>query len=277
MYVYTQTVYTQNYTVCLHRMSLSVNSLMPAGQVLHPLRQHACDPRRKWQREDHFAQCDCRSARSTASHRVGPLQRRQCRLRVSGGFPGAVFDRHRDCADRGHVEDRPRLSYCSSEVTLVGRVLQELGLSDCASSRVGMANDVTLGGKGISGAKKRRVSIAVQVVSDPGLLCADEPTSGLDAFTAGTVAQCLKALCSGQRQASVVCSIHQPRADIFRMFDFTLLLSKGGTPVHCGETVAMIEYFKQLNHPCPMDSNPADFFVDIFSVDPRSASHHIGV
>lgn len=52
-------------------------------------------------------------------------------------------------------------------------VLLLLGLSTCA--------DTLVGGplvKGISGGEKRRLSLAVQLLSDPAVLYADEPTSG---------------------------------------------------------------------------------------------------
>lgn len=48
-----------------------------------------------------------------------------------------------------------------------------LGLSTCA--------DTLVGGplvKGISGGEKRRLSLAVELLSDPAVLYADEPTSG---------------------------------------------------------------------------------------------------
>lgn len=32
----------------------------------------------------------------------------------------------------------------------------------------------------------------------------------------------------------------------------------------------MISYFNSVGHPCPQESNPADFFVDVSSIDPRS-------
>ncbi len=102
------------------------------------------------------------------------------------------------------------------------------------------------------------------------MLCADEPTSGLDSFTAITVVESLLRLSKSSRSTTVICSIHQPRADVFAMFDAVLLLSKGGHPVYCGPTAGIYEYFSALGHPCPRDSNPADYFVDISSVDPRS-------
>ena len=104
------------------------------------------------------------------------------------------------------------------------------------------------------------------------VLCADEPTSGLDSFTAFTIVQCLRNLAAGPRRTTLICSIHQPRADVFQLFDKVLLLGLGGRPVYFGLVRDMVKYFGELGHHCPLASNPADFFVDLCSVDLRNES-----
>lgn len=52
-------------------------------------------------------------------------------------------------------------------------VLLQMGLKDCANTLIG--GELV---KGISGGEKRRVSIAVQILTDPRVLLLDEPTSG---------------------------------------------------------------------------------------------------
>lgn len=74
------------------------------------------------------------------------------------------------------------------------------------------------------------------------------------------------------RKTTVVCSIHQPRSDIFNLFDNVLVLSRGGFPVYCGPTADVVSYFSKLGHACPLDQNPADYIVDISSVDPRDGA-----
>lgn len=102
------------------------------------------------------------------------------------------------------------------------------------------------------------------------MLCADEPTSGLDSFTAITVMESLKRL-TETRKTTVVCSVHQPRADIFNIFDQALILSKGGHTLFCGPTAELVPYFARLGYDCPVHANPADFFIDLVSVDHSSS------
>lgn len=57
-------------------------------------------------------------------------------------------------------------------------ILDLLGLRDCADVIVGSSAV-----KGCSGGQRRRVSIGIQLVTEPACLFLDEPTSGLDALT----------------------------------------------------------------------------------------------
>ncbi|KAI9250829.1 P-loop containing nucleoside triphosphate hydrolase protein [Helicostylum pulchrum] len=101
----------------------------------------------------------------------------------------------------------------------VEEVIQELGISKIADSMIGIP-----GQRGISGGEKRRVSIGKELVTSPSLLFLDEPTSGLDAYNAGVVMECLKKL-AHEGKRTVVVTIHQPRSNIFKMFDSLMLLT----------------------------------------------------
>ena len=57
--------------------------------------------------------------------------------------------------------------------TIVEQVIRELGLKECADTRVG-----TNVHKGCSGGEKRRTSIGVQLLANPSVLFCDEPTTG---------------------------------------------------------------------------------------------------
>jgi ABC-type multidrug transport system ATPase subunit len=57
---------------------------------------------------------------------------------------------------------------------------------------------------------------------------------------------------------TVICTIHQPRSDIFDLFHQVFLMSQGHA-VYFGARDQMVNYFTELNHPCPTFQNPADF------------------
>lgn len=144
-------------------------------------------------------------------------------------------------------------------------VLLQMGLKDCAGNLVGSALV-----KGISGGEKRRVSIAVQILTDPRVLLLDEPTSGLDAFTARSIVAVLAAL--AQEGRTLVLTIHQPRSDLFRHFGAVLLLARGGRPAYAGPGGdAMLAHFERQGHPCPESTNPADYALDLITVDLQGA------
>ncbi|ANB10992.1 hypothetical protein AWJ20_3786 [Sugiyamaella lignohabitans] len=142
-------------------------------------------------------------------------------------------------------------------------IIMKMGLKDCA--------DTLIGGefvKGISGGEKRRVTISIQLLNDPKILLLDEPTSGLDSFIASSILQVLKALAEEGR--TIICTIHQPRSDLFAQFGNILLLAKGGRVAYNGQSTQMLDYFASLNHPCPPLTNPADFVLDLVSVNLQS-------
>lgn len=139
-------------------------------------------------------------------------------------------------------------------------VLMKMGLKDCADNLIG--NELV---KGISGGEKRRVSIAVQVLTDPRILLLDEPTSGLDAFTASSIMEVLQGLANEGR--TLILTIHQARSDMFKHFGNVLLLSRGGLTVYAGPGKHMLGYFAGQGYDCPQHTNPADFALDMITID----------
>ncbi|KAH6997467.1 P-loop containing nucleoside triphosphate hydrolase protein [Ilyonectria destructans] len=143
-------------------------------------------------------------------------------------------------------------------------ILLKMGLKDCANNLIG--NDMI---KGISGGEKRRVSIAIQILTNPQILLLDEPTSGLDVFTASSIVEILQGLANEGR--TIILTIHQARSDLFNRFGNVLLLAKGGFPVYAGSTKEMLGYFGKHGYHCPQHTNPADFVLDMITIDPQQA------
>eukprot|EP01134_Creolimax_fragrantissima_P000448 CFRG0448T1 len=137
----------------------------------------------------------------------------------------------------------------------VRTVLEDLSITHIAHSRIGGSFI-----RGISGGEKRRVSIGTELVTCPSILFLDEPTSGLDSYNAHLVVSCLSRLARNDR-TNVIMTIHQPRSNIFTMFDKLLLLSKGQN-IFFGPASQASAYFASIGLVCPNNYNPADFLID---------------
>lgn len=126
--------------------------------------------------------------------------------------------------------------------------------------------------KGLSGGEKKRVSIGVEIISNPSILFLDEPTSGLDSTTSGVIIEFLKELAKVKNMI-IAFSIHQPSSNIFQHFDRMLILNKGEL-VYQGPAQEMdkagnvidgiVPYFdNELGIPLQVKANPCDAFMHI--------------
>ncbi|KAJ8314084.1 hypothetical protein KUTeg_008645 [Tegillarca granosa] len=143
----------------------------------------------------------------------------------------------------------------------VEQVIQELGLTKCADSLIGTPGRK----KGISGGEMKRLSFASEVLTNPPLMFVDEATSGLDSFMAQNVVHTLKMMVSKGR--TILCTIHQPSSEVYDMFDEVLLLAEGRV-AFMGPTKEALGYFSRLGYNCPVNYNPADFFIMNLAVIP---------
>lgn len=152
----------------------------------------------------------------------------------------------------------------------VRSIMQFLGLTSLQNRRIG---DSTTH-RGLSGGEKRRLSLALELVSSPQLFFGDEPTSGLDSTLSYKVVKMIKKL-TQQRNIPCILSLHQPQSSIFKMLDSLILLAPGGRVCYMGQASEAVRYFAKLGFPCPTQTNPAEFLLDLVSIDsedPRQAS-----
>lgn len=67
-------------------------------------------------------------------------------------------------------------------------------------------------------------------------------------------------------QLIIIASIHQPSTTTFKLFDKLLLLSSGRT-CYFGKTENTESYFDSIGYSIPLQTNPAEFLLDLVSSD----------
>ncbi|XVF32975.1 hypothetical protein REPUB_Repub17cG0128800 [Reevesia pubescens] len=141
-------------------------------------------------------------------------------------------------------------------------VLQMIELDEIKDALVGVP-----GVNGISAEQRKRLTIAVELVSNPSIIFMDEPTSGLDARAAAIVMRVVKNIVSTRR--TIVCTIHQPSIDIFEAFDEIILMKRGGQIIYSGElglhSSKLIEYFEGISGVPKIKENynPATWMLEV--------------
>ncbi|XP_020101536.1 ABC transporter G family member 41-like [Ananas comosus] len=144
----------------------------------------------------------------------------------------------------------------------VNEVLETIELDGIRDALVGLP-----GINGLSTEQRKRLTIAVELVSNPSVIFMDEPTSGLDARAAAIVMRAVKNVAETGR--TVVCTIHQPSIDIFEAFDELILMKRGGELIYAGplgrHSCKVIEYFEGISGvPKIRNSyNPATWMLDV--------------
>jgi ATP-binding cassette, subfamily G (WHITE), member 2, SNQ2 len=103
----------------------------------------------------------------------------------------------------------------------------------------------------------------------------DEPTSGLDSQSAWAIVSFLRELANNGQ--AILCTIHQPSAELFQNFDRLLLLRKGGQTVYFGDigqnANTLINYFQTNGgQSCPPDANPAEYILDVIGAGATASS-----
>ncbi len=139
----------------------------------------------------------------------------------------------------------------------VETTLAQLGLEGVKHLQIGKPEK-----KILSGGQRKRVNIAMELVTDPVIMFLDEPTSGLAADDTTALVQLLADL-ARQTGKTIITTIHQPAKDEYEKFNLALILGQGGIPIFFGPTTGGYQFFgsylERLGKPNTID-NPRDMF-----------------
>ena len=112
----------------------------------------------------------------------------------------------------------------------IQKVLQMVGLEERANEYI----------RKLSGGQKKRASIAVELLADPGLFFLDEPTSGLDPDTEKSLMNTLAKL-SKTENKTIIMVTHTVQN--INLCDKVIFMGPGGKICYCGKPDKMYEYF----------------------------------
>ena len=140
----------------------------------------------------------------------------------------------------------------------VDTTLRQLGLDTVKHLQIGKPEH-----KILSGGQRKRVNIAMELVTDPIIMFLDEPTSGLAADDTTALVELLSELAKATGK-TIITTIHQPAKDEFEKFNLALVLGTGGVPIFYGPTTPNAYRFfgsfrTQRGLPDHID-NPRDMF-----------------
>jgi ABC transport system ATP-binding/permease protein len=139
----------------------------------------------------------------------------------------------------------------------VQTTLAQLGLENVAHLQIGKPEK-----KVLSGGQRKRVNIAMELVTDPVIMFLDEPTSGLAADDTAALVQLLSELAK-QTGKTIITTIHQPAKEEFEKFNLALILGPGGLLTFYGSPKDGYGFFgswlQRQGKPNSVD-NPRDMF-----------------
>ncbi|KFB36928.1 AGAP002050-PA-like protein [Anopheles sinensis] len=138
-------------------------------------------------------------------------------------------------------------------------LVEDLGLTAVRSANVSR----------LTHSEKQRLNVACQLLTQASILLLDQTTINMDIFDTFFLVEYLRQWCSAGR--IVVMTLQPPTFEILSMCSGVLLLS-GGRTVYSGSRADLPRHMGQLGYPCPPFKNPADYYLDLVTLDDLSAA-----
>ena len=144
----------------------------------------------------------------------------------------------------------------------VETVMEEFGLKEWENVQIGSSESQNR----IPPGTMKSLSIASELLSiQKFILFADDPLSGLDSISSLLLVETLQRLANNG--FTILCTLDQPSSDVYALFNKTILLAEGQV-TYLGPSNEAVSYFGSIGFPCPVNYNPADFFIRTLTVNP---------
>ncbi|XP_044719048.1 ABC-2 type transporter domain-containing protein [Hirsutella rhossiliensis] len=197
------------------------------------------------------------------------------RVLVDGALPGKQFQRSTSYAEQLDLHEptqtvrealrfsaelrQPYETPLAERHAYVEEIIALLEMEPLADCIIGSAE------AGLTVEQQKRVTIGIELAAKPELLLfLDEPTSGLDSQSAFNIVRFLKKLAAAGQ--AILCTIHQPNAALFDMFDRLLLLERGGRTVYFGDigpdAAILRDYLRRHGAEAAPTDNVAEFMLE---------------
>lgn len=140
----------------------------------------------------------------------------------------------------------------------INALIEDLGLAQVKHARV---EDLTI-------SEKQRLNVACHLLLDADIVVLDQPTRGMDIFDTFFLVEYLRQWAA--RGRIVMLTLHPPTYEILTMISKIVLISTGRL-MYYGKRREMLPYFAFIEYPCPAYKNPADYYLDLVTLDDLSA------
>lgn len=137
-------------------------------------------------------------------------------------------------------------------------LIEDLGLTAVRTANVAR----------LTHSEKQRLSVACQLLTQASILVLDQVTTNMDIFDTFFLVEYLRQWCAGR---IVIMTLQPPTFEILSMCSGVLLFS-GGRTIFSGSRSDLPRHMSNLGYPCPPFKNPADYYLDLVTLDDLSAA-----